>query len=144
MNFISTFKIYGVIGLVVAMLLGGSFFYNKYQQRKIESLGATIETLNGTIGTLNTQIDLVKEANATNLETIGSLVEEYNNFAASMEELRGRMNSAERGTEVLRETLRESDLQKLSNAKPGLIERRVNDATDNVFEDLESITTPDP
>ena len=44
----------------------------------------------------------------------------------------------------LSKKLREHDLTRLTLRKPGLIEKRVNDATKKVFEELESSTAVQP
>jgi len=41
----------------------------------------------------------------------------------------------------LRETLNKHDLTHLANKKPGLIEKRMQDATDKLWGDLESVTS---
>ncbi len=51
------------------------------------------------------------------------------------------MREAEEYRETLNQKLRDHNLTKLSAAKPGLIQRRVNDATAKIFKELEDITS---
>ena len=51
-----------------------------------------------------------------------------------------KYREAEKYGDELSKKLREHDLTRLTLRKPGLIEKRVNDATQKVFEDLESST----
>lgn len=134
LNLVTSAKLYGLLGILCAGLIGGGYVYSKYQAKTIENLLLRVDGL-------NQQLATVKEVNETNLATIAALEEEFNRYTGIAEELRNRMESAERGTEQLRETLRDNNLKELSNARPGLIERRVNNATQTVFEELESITT---
>ena len=56
------------------------------------------------------------------------------------------MRKAEEYGDELRNTLNKHDLTHLANKRPGMIEKRMQDATDKLWDDLESITgdsTPD-
>jgi len=53
-----------------------------------------------------------------------------------------KLNAAEKVVEDLRDLLSKHDLTRLSGKKPELIERRINEATDKVFRDIEQLTTP--
>lgn len=50
------------------------------------------------------------------------------------------INDSEKALTNLRNTLQSHDLKKLSSAKPGLIEKRINDATKAYFDDLARIS----
>ena len=54
--------------------------------------------------------------------------------------LQVELRKAEEYKDELNEKLREHNLTKLSAAKPGLIEKRVNEATSKIFKELETIT----
>jgi hypothetical protein len=50
------------------------------------------------------------------------------------------LQKAEQYGDDLREKLNNHDLTKLSAKKPGLIEKRINNATAKIFQELEDIT----
>jgi len=51
------------------------------------------------------------------------------------------LQKAEQYGDELRATLQKHNLTHLANKKPGLIEKRMQNATDKLWDDLESITT---
>ena len=56
------------------------------------------------------------------------------------DQLNNKLKKAEEYKDELTKKLNEHNLTKLSTAKPGLIEKRVNDATTKIFKELEDIT----
>ena len=50
------------------------------------------------------------------------------------------LKKAEEYGDELRDTLRKHNLTHLANKKPGMIEKRMQDATDKLWDDLESVT----
>ena len=118
--------IYGLlaVGLSVSIYLG----YNHYQ-----GLLGQIGTLQQDNATLHTSFAVEKET-VTQLE---ELVTEWQ-IAAEAAELRAQ--ALQESTEAARAELRRlndifsrHDFTLLARAKPGLIERRINDGTDRVF-----------
>ena len=63
-------------------------------------------------------------------------------MAALNTSLQQELQQAEVYKEELLGKLQKHNLSQLSLKKPGLIERRINDATAKVFDDLESLTSP--
>ena len=51
------------------------------------------------------------------------------------------LRKAEEYGDELRNTLNKHDMTHLANKKPGLIEKRMQDATDKLWDDLESVTS---
>ena len=80
----------------------------------------------------------------TNQETINKLGEDNAAFEVANSELQLKYREAEKYGDELSKKLREHDLTRLTLRKPGLIEKRVNDATKKVFEELESSTAVQP
>ena len=78
---------------------------------------------------------------ATNQATIDQLQNDSVRFEQLNRELAQNLQIAEEYSNRLSQTLREHDLTRLTLQRPGLIETRVNDATAQVFSDLESITS---
>ena len=79
-------------------------------------------------------------AAATSQNTIDQLQNDSVRFEELNQELAGNLRKAEEYGDRLSRTLREHDLTRLTLQRPGLIETRVNNATAQVFSDLESIT----
>ena len=57
-------------------------------------------------------------------------------------QLSTELQKAEQYGDELRATLQKHNLTHLANKKPGLIEKRMQDATNKLWDDLESITAP--
>ena len=58
-------------------------------------------------------------------------------------ELNVNLRKSERYGDELRDTLNKHNLTHLANKKPGLIEKRMQNATDKLWDDLESLTSDD-
>ena len=108
-----------LIGLIVAMGLGGWFLYNQNITLKNENTALTfaVEEQKKTIA-------VVKEA----YETQGKAL---NNLSSRNAEIEGEMNR-------YLDIFRRHNLNQLAAAKPGLIEKRVNDGTKKVFDSIEN------
>ena len=71
------------------------------------------------------------------LKTIQSNVEKTNKLN---KELQGKLQDAEVYQDELRKKLQKHDLTRLSEKKPGLVEKKINEGTQKLFNDFESIT----
>ncbi|OUU16694.1 MAG: hypothetical protein CBB97_22560 [Candidatus Endolissoclinum sp. TMED37] len=123
------FRIYGIIavvGVVGAVLLGAYWEYKDMQQR--------IATLREN----NAKLELVAAENA---RTVSELEKFNSKMITENATLQQNLQKAETYSDELLEKLRKHDLSKLSLQKPGLVERRVNNATKEVFTDIESLTS---
>ena len=56
-------------------------------------------------------------------------------------ELSGKLQDAEKYQDELRAKLQKHDLTRLSQKKPGLIEKKINEGTEKLFTDFESVTS---
>jgi len=118
--------------LKIAMILillagaGGGFMYVKNLQSNLEVARANAAKLEAAVETSEASLKLLKEDNAR----LNALSNQLN------EDLR----KAEQYGDELRATLQKHDLTHLANKKPGLIEKRMQNATDKLWNDLESIT----
>ena len=113
------------IGIILAMLLAFGGYYWISEKR---------------ISTLTENNAKLTIAAQTNQETINKLEEDNAAFEVANSELQLKYREAEKYGDELSKKLREHDLTRLTLRKPGLIEKIVNDATQKVFEDLESST----
>ena len=116
------------IALVFIMLAGagGGLFYVKQLQSNLEIARLNNAKLESAVETSEASLKLLKEDNAR----LNALSNQLN------EDLR----KAEQYGDELRATLQKHDLTHLANKRPGLIEKRMQNATDKLWNDLESLT----
>ena len=114
-----------VVGLVGGVVYGAYTYYHDTQQR--------IKTLQEN----NAKLETVAKSNEL---TINSLQESQEKFATLNNELQTKLNLALTYGDDLRKKLHKHDLTRLSIKKPGLIEKRINDGTNKLFDSIESIT----
>ena len=106
------------IGIIIAMSLGGYFLYQQNESLKIENLAFQVRD--------QEQQETIK-AQQESFERQSSAL---NNMTARNAEIEGEMNR-------YLDIFKRHNLNKLAIAKPGLIEKRVNDGTKKIFETIE-------
>ena len=121
-------KLYGIIILVA--ILGGVGYGAKYYY----------DTTQNTIAQLRENNAKLETANQLNQETIAQQQKDATQLAELNNQLTVDLQKAEQYGDELRATLNKHDLTHLANKKPGLIERRMQNATDKLWDDLESLT----
>jgi len=114
---------YIILLLVFSSIGGGAWFYYQDTQE-------TIATLRDN----NTKLMVVAE---TNQNTIEALEKDFKLAQENMLILQERTREAEAYQDELSAKLRRHDLTVLTLQKPGLIEKRVNNATAKIFAQLE-------
>ena len=114
-----------VVGLIGGVVYGAYAYYNDTQQR--------IKTLQEN----NAKLETVAK---TNELTINSLQQTQEQFAELNKDLQIKLNQAESYGDNLRKKLHKHNLTRLSIKKPGLIEKRINDGTKKLFDNIESVT----
>ena len=122
------FKIYGlilIIGIVGATGFGAKYYYDT-TQNKIAVLQDS-----------NAKLEIVAE---TNQNTINKLQEDNAKMNELSNELQVELAAATKYKDELIEKLQKHDLTRLSLKKPGLIEKRINNGTKQLFESFESLT----
>ncbi len=125
-------KIYMLI-FVLAIIGGvgyGAYAYYQDTQQRIATLQQN-----------NAKLETVAKQNET---TINSLQESQEKFANLNLELQGKLDEAEKYGDELRKKLHKHNLTRLSIKKPGLIEKRINDGTQKLFDNIESLTALPP
>ena len=105
-------------------MVGGAWFYYTDTQERLATLRDN-----------NAKLMMVAE---TNQNTINSLQRDYELAQENMLALQERAKEAEKYQDELASKLRRHDLTRLTLQKPGLIEKRVNNATDKIFSELEA------
>lgn len=114
-----------LMGIIVAMVLAFGGYYWLTEKR---------------LATLTENNAKLTIAAQTNQQTIDKLTEDYEQQQELNSELRVKLTAAEAYGDELAKKFREHDLTMLTLKKPGLIERRVNSATQKILDDLESST----
>ena len=121
-------RLYAII-LIVAVL-GGVAYAAKYYY----------DTTQATIAQLRENNAKLEVANNENQKTIDKMTEDAVRLNALTDQLGEDLLKAEQYGDELRATLNKHNLTHLANKKPGMIEKRMQDATDKLWDDLESIT----
>jgi len=107
-----------LIGIILVMGIGSYFLYNQYETVKAENIALTFA-----VEEQKKTIEVIKE----NFEKQGKAL---NNLTSRNAEIEGEMNR-------YLDIFRRHNLNKLAIAKPGLIEKRVNDGTKKIFITIE-------
>ena len=122
------FKVYGlmlIIGIVGAIGFVAKYYYDT-TQNKIAVLQDS-----------NAKLEIVAE---TNQNTINKFQEDNAKMNELSNTLQLELAEANKYKDELIEKLQKHDLTRLSLKKPGLIEKRINDGTKELFESFESLT----
>ena len=114
-----------VIGLVGGVVYGGWYYYKDTQAR--------IQVLTENSIKLETATKLQKS-------TIDTLVADAKKYEELNRKLDIELNKAHDYKNNLIAKLRKHDLARLSQQKPGLVEKKINNGTKKLFESFESIT----
>ena len=115
---------------IVLASAGGGLFYVKQLQSNLE-----IQRLN------NAKLE---QAVATSEASIATLKADNARLNTLTDQLNADLTKSEQYGDELRATLNKHNLTHLANKKPGLIETRTQNATDKLWDDLESITSDTP
>ena len=124
MGIFSGLKVLLLVGLLAG--LGGGLFYVKNLKANLEIAKANVAKLEVAVETSEASLALLKKDNA-----------KLNKLA---DQLNIDLKKSEEYGDELRATLNKHNLTHLANKKPGLIEKRINNGTQKVFDSLESLT----
>lgn len=113
--------------LMMAMATGGAWYYKQTQAR--------IATLQQN----NAKLEVAVESKQTALNT---LQKQAADSAKQINQLQNELQKAEQYGDELRSTLQKHNLTVLARKKPGLIEKKINDASNKLFQDITADTTP--
>ena len=117
-----------IMGVLGAVGYGGYMYYKDTQQR--------IATLTEN----NAKLEVAVQISEDSVELLQDDIEKN---AELNRELQKELQVAEKYGDQLRNTLRKHNLTHLANKKPGLIERKMQNATNRLWNDLADITNPD-
>ena len=121
---------YLILLLLLGSMGGGAWYYYTDTQERLATLRDN-----------NAKLQMVAE---TNQATIENLQADYKLAQENMAKLEERAREAEVYQDELAAKLRRHDLTRLTLQKPGLIEKRVNNATDKIFSQLEVDSGAEP
>ena len=116
------------MGVLGAVGYGGYMYYKDTQQR--------IAVLTENNAKLETAVQISEQSVAT-------LQNDITRNAELNRSLQNKLQTAETYGDQLRNTLRKHNLTHLANKKPGLIERKMQNATNRLWDCLTDITDPD-
>ena len=117
-----------VVGLVGGVCYGGYSYYKDTQER--------ISTLTAN----NAKLEVAAEQQE---ETINTMIEDREKLTELNKGLQKELQTAERYGDQLRNTLRKHNLTHLANKKPSIIERKMQNATNRLWDCLADITNAD-
>lgn len=109
------FKIVGIMGVIMAVMLGGFYWYYQSSQR-------TIAALNETQGTLSLVVD-------TQGDTISSLEEEFTRINNQLRITNQELSDTRQQNRQLQDRLIKHEIGALAEARPGLVQNVINNAT---------------
>ena len=116
-----------IMGVLGSVGYGGYMYYKDTQSR------IAILTEN------NAKLEVAAQLQE---ETINTMIEDVQRNSELNRELQKELQIAEKYGDQLRNTLRKHNLTHLANKKPGLIERKMQNATNRLWDDLADITNP--
>ena len=118
------------IGLIISLIAAAGAGY-----LLVQKLQSDLQTAQENVAKMEVAIQ-ISEA------SIATLQADAVRTAELSATLQRNLQTAEQYGDELRATLRQHDLTALAQKKPGLIETRMQDATDNLWDNLRSITDP--
>lgn len=113
----------GIMIVVFSLIVG----YYKYTQDKIDTLTSN-----------NAKLEV---ANQVNTETINKLEQHSKEVEIANKELSSNLKKAEVYNDELRTALQTHNLTVLAKKKPGLIQERINDASEKLLTDIADDTS---
>ena len=116
-----------IMGVIGGVGYGGYMYYKDTQER------IAILTEN------NAKLEVAAQLQE---ETINTMIEDVQRNSKLNKELQKELQIAEGYGDQLRATLQKHNLTHLANKKPGLIEKRMQNATNRLWDDLADITDP--
>jgi uncharacterized protein HemX len=114
--------------LFILSVAGGGIYYVQKLQSDLETARANVVKMEEAVKTSEASLRMMEETAAK--------------FAEMSVQLQEDLQKAEQYGDELRNTLNKHNLTHLANKKPGLIEKRMQDATNKLWDDLELITDP--
>ena len=117
-------KVWIIIGILITLMSGAAYFYYSTTQNRIAGLIANNATLTANVQTIT-------NANEQNVQTIEDLKTAYIKVQEDFSRVQSEFQIIRMQNTELRERLGRHELNALAAAKPKLVERTINNASDN-------------
>lgn len=114
--------------LMVIAAAGGGYMY--------------VQKLQSDLQTARENVAKMEVAVATSEASVKALQEDAVKMAALNQQLSADLQKSEKYGDELRSTLQKHNLTHLANTKPAMIEKRMQNATNKLWDDLRGITDP--
>jgi regulator of replication initiation timing len=121
------------IGILIAIMSSGAYYYYTTTQSQIASLISNNATLTANVKTIT-------DANKQNVQTIEDLQGEYIRVQEDFSRAQSEFQIIRMQNTELRERLGRHELDALAAAKPKLVERTINNASDNALRCFELLS----
>ena len=121
-------RVYFTVIFLLILGASGYFIYDR------------IQALRENVQILKTNAEVMSNSLEQSNETILQMQRNAEAIEQQISELNDGLREAESYKDEITEKLQKHNLTRLSAAKPGLIEKRVNEATSKIFKELEEIT----
>ncbi len=118
-------------GIMTILLIAGAGLFYWYYTSTQERIGVLREN--------QARLEVAVQTSEASIKTLN---EETARLNALNSDLQTELRKAEQYGDELRATLRRHDLTDLADRKPGLIEKRMQDATNELWDDLRNVTSP--
>ena len=115
-----------IIGVLITLMSGAVYYYYSTTQERIAALIANNAMLTANVQTLTT-------ANAQNIQTIEDLQTSYAKVQEDFSRVQSEFQIVRSQNNELKERLGRHELDALAAAKPGLVERTINNASANAM-----------
>lgn len=122
-----------IIGVLIALMSGAAYYYYSTTQERIAALIANNATLISNVQTIT-------NANDQNIQTIDDLQNSYQQVQEDYSRVQSEFQVIRMQNTELRERLGRHELDALAAAKPILVERRINNASDNAIRCFELLS----
>ena len=122
-----------IIGVLITLMSGAAYYYYSTTQERIAALIANNATLTANVETLTT-------ANNQNIQTIDDLQNSYQKVQEDFSRVQSEFQVIRMQNTELRERLGRHELDALAAAKPRLVERTINGASDNALRCFELLS----
>jgi len=116
------------MGILLLATMAASAWYFKYSQGKLAEANQQVAAQTARAESAEANLEFMQESLARQQRNLGKLADESVLIRKEQQETINIFS--------------EHDIQKLAEAKPNLIETRVNRGTQRVFDELEDITDP--
>ena len=126
-----------LIGVGIALLLISFYGIYKYQSYNLEKYSQVIENQTAVISTLEYRLaeaNRLTEKLSKNNDTIIRIIQDTSD---RLGQLNIKNNEVKKQISEVKREISDTRLRKLTEAKPGLIELKVNKATESIFKTLE-------